>query len=69
MTTTKTDPPPGNTLTPMPRQNRPKLEVVKTFRLTKEDGAAVDAKCERDQVNLSDIVREFVIEWAKGEDA
>lgn len=53
-----------NTLPTVPRQTRPQM-VVRSFRIPAETWEKVAARCEREGVNPTEVVRQLVTEWAE----
>lgn len=56
------------TLTPVsPKQTRPRMVVV-NFRVPEPVKAAAIERAEREGINLSDALRDFLVEWARGDE-
>lgn len=49
-----------------PKQTRPRMVVV-NFRVPEDVKAKALERCEREGVNLTDALRDFLIEWADAE--
>jgi predicted transcriptional regulator len=49
-----------------PKQTRPRMVVV-NFRIPESVKEAALERCEREGINLSDALRDFLTEWAAGE--
>lgn len=48
-----------------PKQTRPRMVVV-NFRVPEPVKEAAMERAEREGINLSDALRDFMVEWAKG---
>ena len=57
----------GRTVEFVPRQNRPNM-VLKAFRITEDEWAAVDARRQREGLNDSEAIRTALKEWASRKD-
>lgn len=55
-----------NTLTLVPKQTRPRMEV-RSFRIPEDDWAALVERCEREGLNPTEVIRELATEWAHEE--
>jgi hypothetical protein len=56
-----------NSLRSVPKQSRPKMVVV-NFRVPEDVKARAIARAEREGINLTDALRDFLTAWAKSDD-